>query len=85
MHRNPNKRFQHSIKGIAMPIIHVEMLAGRSLEQKTELAEVLTRETARIARCAPADIQVVFGEVAHASWAVGGKLASAKTEAHAEK
>jgi len=65
-----------------MPIIHVEMLAGRSLEQKTELAEVLTRETARIARCAVDDVQVVFGEVAHASWAVGGRLASAKTTSH---
>jgi 4-oxalocrotonate tautomerase len=68
-----------------MPIIRVEMLAGRSLEQKTELAEVLTRETARIARCAPGDIQLIFDEVAHASWAVGGRLASAKVATHAEK
>ncbi|MDR5759015.1 tautomerase family protein [Caballeronia sp. LZ035] len=68
-----------------MPIIHVEMLAGRTLEQKTELADVLTRETARIARCAAADIQVVFGEVAHASWAVGGRLASAKAATQTEK
>ena len=68
-----------------MPIIHVEMLAGRSLEQKSELAEVLTREMARIARCAPGDVQVVFGEVAHASWAVGGRLASAKATTHTEK
>ena len=66
-----------------MPIIHVEMLAGRTLEQKSELAEVLTRETARIARCSLADVQIVFDEKAHASWAVGGRLVSAHAPVHA--
>lgn len=67
-----------------MPIIHVEMLAGRTLEQKSELAEVLTRETARIARCTLADVQIVFDERAHASWAVGGRLVSDHATAHTE-
>ncbi|MBN3724411.1 tautomerase family protein [Burkholderia sp. Ac-20379] len=57
-----------------MPVIHVQMLAGRSQAQKSELAEVLTRETSRIARCPEADIQIVFDEVPRASWAVGGRL-----------
>ena len=57
-----------------MPMIHVEMLAGRSRAQKTELVEVFTREMARIAKCAPADIQIVFDEVARSDWAVGGVL-----------
>jgi 4-oxalocrotonate tautomerase len=68
-----------------MPIIHVEMLAGRTLEQKSELAEVLTRETARIARCTLADVQIVFDERAHACWSVGGRLVSDRATAHAEK
>ena len=68
-----------------MPIIRVEMLAGRTLEQKSELAEVLTRETARIARCALADVQLVFDERAHASWAVGGRLVAGHASAHAEE
>ncbi|AET92716.1 MULTISPECIES: tautomerase family protein [Caballeronia] len=68
-----------------MPIIRVEMLAGRTLEQKSELAEVLTRETARIARCTLTDVQIVFDERAHASWAVGGRLVSDHAAAHAEK
>ena len=34
-----------------MPIIKVEMWEGRTLEQKRELVEVLTKETARIAGC----------------------------------
>ncbi|MEK6420857.1 MAG: tautomerase family protein [Burkholderia gladioli] len=57
-----------------MPVIHVQMLAGRTQEQKSELAEVLTRETSRIARCPEADIQIVFDEVPRTSWAVGGRL-----------
>jgi 4-oxalocrotonate tautomerase len=68
-----------------MPIIQVQMLAGRTLEQKSELAEVLTRETARITRCSLADVQIVFDEKAHASWAVGGRLVSGHASAQAEQ
>ncbi|MEM5375034.1 tautomerase family protein [Paraburkholderia azotifigens] len=74
-----------SAEGTAMPIIHVEMLAGRTQEQKSELAEVLARETARIARCALDDVQIVFDERAHASWAIGGRLVSDHAIAHTEK
>ncbi|RQR36044.1 MULTISPECIES: tautomerase family protein [unclassified Burkholderia] len=61
-----------------MPILTLEMLSGRTEEQKIELADVLTRETARIAKCALQDVQVIFAEVPHVNWAVGGKLASKK-------
>jgi 4-oxalocrotonate tautomerase len=57
-----------------MPVVRVEMLCGRSRQQKKELAEVFTREMARIAQCSPGSIQVVFTEVPRESWAVGGKL-----------
>jgi 4-oxalocrotonate tautomerase len=59
-----------------MPIIRLEMLHGRTLEQKRELAEVLTRETARIARCPTDHVQIVFAEVDRDNWAIGGALAS---------
>jgi len=61
-----------------MPILTLEMLSGRTEEQKVELADVLTRETARIAKCALQDVQIVFSEVPRSSWAVGGKLVSTK-------
>lgn len=57
-----------------MPVIRVEMLSGRSRAQKKELAEVFTREMARIARCAPEHVQIVFTDVERADWAVGGVL-----------
>jgi len=68
-----------------MPIIRLEMLTGRTHAQKAELADVLTRETARIAKCPPSDVQLVITEVARSLWAVGGKLAEpASTNAEAQ-
>ncbi len=57
-----------------MPVVHVEWLAGRSREQKEELAEAITREMSRIAGCAPAAIQIVFSDVKKSDWAIGGRL-----------
>jgi 4-oxalocrotonate tautomerase len=58
-----------------MPIVRIEMYAGRSREQKREIAEVFTRELVRIARCTPQSVQVVFVEADKGNWAVGGVLA----------
>jgi 4-oxalocrotonate tautomerase len=61
-----------------MPIIHVEMWEGRTLAQKRELVEVLTRETARIAGCEPDSIYVVIDDVKKENWGAGGRLCSDK-------
>ena len=61
-----------------MPVIHVEMLAGRSVEQKREVAEAFTREMARICDCKPQGIHIVFNEVATDNWSLGGQLISDK-------
>ena len=57
-----------------MPIITVQMLEGRSLEQKRELVEALTREMARICGCSEAGIFVVIEESQYENFGVGGKL-----------
>ncbi len=61
-----------------MPVIRVEMLAGRSEEQKRELAQVFTREMARICDCKEQGIHIVFEDVNKTNWSVGGKLISDK-------
>jgi 4-oxalocrotonate tautomerase len=61
-----------------MPIIRVEIFEGRSVEQKRELVEVLTAETARIAGCSPESIYVVIDDVKKENWGVGGMLCSDK-------
>ena len=57
-----------------MPIIKVEILEGRSREQKRELAQVLTTETARITKVSESSIFVVIDEVKKENWAIGGEL-----------
>jgi 4-oxalocrotonate tautomerase len=59
-----------------MPIIRVEMVAGRTVEQKRELVEVLTRETARIVGSSASSIFVVIDDVNKENWGAGGKLLS---------
>jgi 4-oxalocrotonate tautomerase len=61
-----------------MPMIKVELLKGRSIEQKREFAEVVTRETARILKCSPDVVDIVFQDVERHDWAVNGKLESDK-------
>ncbi|WP_321954992.1 tautomerase family protein [Paraburkholderia bannensis] len=68
-----------------MPIIRLEMLTGRTHAQKAELAEVLTRETARIAKCPLADVQLVMTEVERSMWSVGGTLAQPTQSSAAAK
>lgn len=59
-----------------MPIIRVELLKGRSIEQKREFAEVVTRETACILKCSPNVVDIVFCETETENWANGGRLAA---------
>jgi 4-oxalocrotonate tautomerase len=58
-----------------MPIIKVELLEGRTREQKRELAQVLTRETARITQVSEASIFVVIDEVKEPLNNLNGTLA----------
>ncbi|HET7175326.1 MAG TPA: 4-oxalocrotonate tautomerase [Gammaproteobacteria bacterium] len=61
-----------------MPIIRVEMWTGRTLDQKRELVEVLTRETARIVGTEPDSIYIVIEDVKKENWGAGGRLCSDK-------
>jgi len=62
-----------------MPMIRVELLKGRTIEQKREFAEVVTRKAARILKCRPEVVDMVFVDVEPHDWANGGKLNSDKT------
>jgi 4-oxalocrotonate tautomerase len=62
-----------------MPVLHVEMLEGRSASQKRELARTLSEEMAKIVGVKVDDIWVIITEVSRERWAVGGKLISDAT------
>ena len=59
-----------------MPYITIQMLEGRSLDQKRELAQVLTRETARICQVDPSLVHLIIHELPHTNIAKVGKLVS---------
>jgi 4-oxalocrotonate tautomerase len=59
-----------------MPIVRVEMWAGRTHAQKAELARVITEAVVTIAHTTPEATIVVFDDIPKENWARGGVLAS---------
>lgn len=57
-----------------MPIVRVEMLAGRSPETKRQIAVEMTQTMAKLCNVEPAHIYVMFTDVEHQDWSVGGKV-----------
>ncbi|AVV34086.1 MAG: 4-oxalocrotonate tautomerase [Cobetia sp.] len=55
-----------------MPMIRAEFLTGKTQEQKRELVEALTRETARVLGVREQSVWVVLQEVEPENWAVAG-------------
>jgi 4-oxalocrotonate tautomerase len=68
-----------------VPIIRIEMLSGRTEDQKRELVDVFTREMARIAKCLAADVQVLIFEINHQNWATGGGFPDRDTQLQKDK
>ena len=59
-----------------MPIVRIEMWAGRTHAQKAELARVITESLLTIAHTTPEATIVIFEDIAKENWASGGTLAS---------
>ncbi len=57
-----------------MPTLHVELFAGRSVEQKRALALALTEATVRTLGGSPSSVDIVFVDVQRHDWATGGTL-----------
>jgi 4-oxalocrotonate tautomerase len=58
-----------------MPVVIVEMWQGRTVEQKSQLAQGITDEFAKIG--VPRDqVHIIFKDNPKQNWATGGKLAS---------
>jgi 4-oxalocrotonate tautomerase len=64
-----------------MPTLHVELFAGRTVDQKRALAQALTEATVRTLGGSADGVDVIFTEVHKHDWATGGQLWSDKTAA----
>jgi 4-oxalocrotonate tautomerase len=57
-----------------MPTLHLEMLPGRSVEQKRVFVREVTQVTAQTLACPPESIDILISEVPRDAWAKAGKL-----------
>ena len=57
-----------------MPVIRVDMLEGRSVEQRRMLARELTDAFVRSCGGDPAAVRVLITEIPDGNWSVGGEL-----------
>ena len=63
-----------------MPIIRVDMLKGRSKEQKRELVKELTSAFNKACGSNPVGIDVILTEIEKENWSIGGTLFSDKKQ-----
>ncbi len=61
-----------------MPVVTIQLLSGRSKDQKTKIAEAVTSALVDIAGAKPEGVQVIFADVERADWANAGVLMSDK-------
>ncbi|HWK43876.1 MAG TPA: tautomerase family protein [Stellaceae bacterium] len=58
-----------------MPIVKVELLAGRTREQKAAAAREITAAIERSLGVKPENTMVLFQDIEKSDWATAGKLA----------
>lgn len=63
-----------------MPTYHIEMMEGRTVEQKRKLVEEITRVTVEVLGGKPESVDILITDVARHNWATGGKLWSEPRE-----
>ena len=63
-----------------MPAIHVQLFAGRTVDQKRALAKALTEATVATLGGSPEAVDVIFTDVQRHDWASGGTLWSDKAQ-----
>ncbi len=59
---------------VHMPTYHIEMMEGRTIEQKKKLVEEITRITVEVLGGTPDAVDILISDVKRENWATGGKL-----------
>ena len=57
-----------------MPTYHVEMMAGRTIEQKKKLVAEITRVSVDTLGGEAGSVDVIITDIKRENWATGGKL-----------
>jgi 4-oxalocrotonate tautomerase len=59
-----------------MPIVRIDMIEGRTTEQKEAMVEAITDVIVKIAKVSREHVWVIIEDVKKDNWSVGGKLFS---------
>ena len=59
-----------------MPVVNVAMYAGRTDQQKADLAKAITEAISKTAGIPDSATTIIFQDVKKTEWAVGGVMAS---------
>jgi 4-oxalocrotonate tautomerase len=59
-----------------MPMITVDLLPGRTTEQKRAFAQAVTKAFVETCNGTPESVQIIFRDVAATDWASAGRLLS---------
>ena len=57
-----------------MPTYHIEMMEGRTPDQKKKLVEAITRVTVEVLGVTPESVDILIADIQRDNWATGGKL-----------
>jgi len=57
-----------------MPTYHIEMMEGRTIEQKRRLVQEITRVTVEVLGGSPESVDILITDVKRENWATAGKL-----------
>ena len=61
-----------------MPTLRVELMEGRTVEQKRQLTSALTQACVEVLKCKPEAVDILFYDIKRHDWATGGELWSDK-------
>ena len=64
------------MKERTMPVVNVAMYAGRTDQQKSDLAKAITKAISETAGIPDSATTIIFQDVEKTEWAVGGVMAS---------
>jgi len=62
-----------------MPTYHIEMMEGRTLEQKKKLVAEITRVSVEVLGGSPESVDILITDVKRENWSTGGVLWSERS------
>jgi 4-oxalocrotonate tautomerase len=61
-----------------MPTLRMELMEGRTVEQKRQLTTALTNAVVEVLKCPPGAVDILYFDIKRHDWATGGELWSDK-------